>query len=324
MNTKPFCFYIIALFLLLARVPAAPAVTAEQLADICEAMESAIVDISLEYEWYNIPPWTLEETPPEIRMKVAIPKDGLRRFKLSAAGLLSNRDPNDPNSAFPNRLLLEESVTLINEHGDTWDSVIKGSYNGKIAKYIEIRAGRNPSGGISHKKRFILPMTLTPIGFSVLRLSMCKPMANVPLSAWLRDKEFVRLDNAIEKVNGFNTIRADLLQEQTKNVYLRIYFSVDHGYTPVRYEHMSGGKPGFEQVPLAFEVHSLEQVSEGLWFPSSGLISSADDKRADGFQVIGKILVNQGLTDEDFDIEFPPGTKVQDEIKGVKYVVKPK
>jgi hypothetical protein len=148
---------------------------------------------------------------------------------------------------------------------------------------------------------------------------------NKPLSAILRQyKELVRLDNTITKVNGFNTIRADFLQEQTKQVCIRIFFSVDHGYTPVRYEYVNKGMPD-----LTFEVSSLEKVAEGLWFPSSGLISgsgivsSSGEERVNGFQIISKILVNQGLTDEHFDIEFPPGTEVRDEIKDLEYVVKP-
>jgi hypothetical protein len=40
------------------------------------------------------------------------------------------------------------------------------------------------------------------------------------------------------------------------------------------------------------------------------------------YNAIGPILVNQGLTDEHFDIDFPVGTKVNDEIQDKKYVVK--
>ena len=148
-------------------------------------------------------------------------------------------------------------------------------------------------------------------------------MSNVtdklPLSVILRrHKELVRLDNNVEKVNGFNTIRADFLQEWTKQVCIRVCFSVDHGYTPVRYEYISKGKPG-----LTFDVGALEQVAEALWFPSSGLIKTTDSERMDGFQTIGKIVVNQGLTHEYFDIDFPPGTEVRDEIRDLEYVVKP-
>lgn len=73
-----------------------------------------------------------------------------------------------------------------------------------------------------------------------------------------------------------------------------------------------------------FDVNSLQEVQKGLWFPSSGLITSSDPNyRINGFCAIGKILVNQGLKDKDFDIKFPPGTTVIDEITGKMYTIKP-
>jgi len=248
-----------------------------------------------------------------------INKDGLRRFKLSAAGLLSNRDPNDPNSALPDRLLLEESTTIMNAEGDSWNSVTKASYNGKIAKYLQIGGWPREvcDGGISRSKRFYMPpMSGTPFGFSVFRFRFSNVADNKPLSVVLKD--LGQLNNTVEKINGFNTIRADILQEQTKQISGRVYFSVDHGYTPVRYEYMRGENPH-----LTFEINSLEQVGERLWFPSSGRISNPDDKQANGYRAISKIVVNQGLTDKHFDIEFPPGTKVRDEIRDTEYIVKP-
>ena len=136
----------------------------------------------------------------------------------------------------------------------------------------------------------------------------------------------MRLDNTIKKVNGFNTICASLLTEtDPKNqfVYSRIYFSVDHGYTPVRYEYVRPTRAGTTEVIMAMDVLSLEQVAEGLWFPSSGIISSPDEKDKNVYQATGKIIVNQGLTDKHFDIEFPPGTEVWDKIRDLEYVVKP-
>jgi len=320
MNVKyNFCLCIIVFVLLLSWSPDAMAITVDELADICEAMESTIKDVSVEYKWYNIPPWTFEDAEAEMGMETLIVKDGIRNFKLSAARSLSTREPNDPNFLLFDRLLLEESAIIITKKENSWNDIMKYSYDSKIAKRLNIGGWPREvrSGIVSSRKEFVPTLTLSPLGFSILRLSMCKPMKYIPLSAWLRDKEFVRLDNTIEKVNGFNTIRADLLQWSSKNVYLRIYFSVDHSYTPVRYEHVGG------KSVLTFEVHSLEQVAEGLWFPSSGLIKTTDSERMDGFQTIGKIVVNQGLTDEHFDIDFPPGTEVRDEIRDLKYVVKP-
>jgi len=307
-------------YLLLVINSTAMAITTEELADICEAMESAIRDISLEYEWYKIPPRTIEEAEAEMGMEMFIHKDGRLKFKLSASSLLSNRDPNDPNSAFPDRLLLETSTTIMDKHGNTWDEITRASYDGKIAKYLKVGGWPQEarSGGISRSKRFFtVPANLTPIGFSVFRFRSCPVTDYKPLSFVLKD--LGSLDNTVEKINGFNTIRADLLRESTSQVCIRVYFSVDHGYTPIKYDYMKRNK-----VSVTFEVHSLEQVAQGLWFPSSGVIYRAGDKRVNAWKAATKILVNQELTEKDFDIKFPPGTKVQDEIKGVEYIVKSK
>ena len=322
MNAKHnFYSYMIAFLFLLSGVTTAGAITPEELASICEVMESSIVDVSLEYEWFNIPPWTAEEAKAEMGVKMLIVKEGIRRFKFSAAGLLSNSDPNDPNSPQFDRLLLEESTTIVTEDGNSWDNVIKQSYNGSFGKSLIIGGWpqETRTGIISKKKPPISPI-LSPLGFSVLRFIIDDVTDKLPLSVILRRyKELVCLDSTVEKANGFNTIRADLLQEWTKQVCMRVYFSVDHAYTPVRYEYMNGGKPS-----LTIEVDSLEKVAKGLWFPSGGFIISDGRERVDAFQTISKTIVNQGLTDEHFDIDFPVGTEVRDDIKNTKYIVKPK
>ena len=99
---------------------------------------------------------------------------------------------------------------------------------------------------------------------------------------------------------------------------MRVYFSVDHGYTPIRYEYMSGLEP---KVSLTIDVHSLQKVAPGLWFPSEGVVIDPEDDHLEAYIATDKITVNQGLTDKHFDIDFPLGTKVWNGITGVKYVV---
>jgi hypothetical protein len=319
-RTSAYCT-LISFILLLMQASLVEAISTEELAHTCKVMESAISEISLEYDWYNIPAWTIKELKDETGIKeVLVPKEGLRRFKLSASGLLIKRDPNDPNRGLPERLALEISETLVDEDGKTWDSIVKQAYNGKVFKTLRI--GSPPQdyriGSISQQPAFMLRMSLTPIGFSVLRRSMSEVPGDRPLSTLLEQKEFVHLDNTLQEVNGFNTIRADFLGTTNKIVHLRTYFSLEHGYTPVRYEYMAGQ----DCVGFTVDVHSLEKVRQGFWFPIAGVISRRDDKRADAYIATSKILVNQGLADKHFDIDFPPGTKVWDRIKGIQYTIK--
>jgi len=70
-------------------------------------------------------------------------------------------------------------------------------------------------------------------------------------------------------------------------------------------------------------VYPIANAEVGLWFSSSGLIRSPNDEQSTVYLASSRILVNQGLTDDYFDIDFPVGTKVYDETRGLKYVVKP-
>jgi hypothetical protein len=320
------CFYIIVFLFLPNFHTAATAITIDELAGICEKMESAIVDINIEYEWYRDTPLTLEEQLKDANEKGYLLDIGPAMCKLSAARLLAGRDQN---STVFDRYYLEMSTTLINKNKEFWDGLTKISYDGKVTKHLSIdefpqrssAAGTIASG--REFKNYMQPINLTPIGFSIFHQGIRNPNDKLLLADILRDKkEFARINSAVEKINGFNAIRADLLTENDPKeqfVYCRIYFSVDHGYTPVRYEYTY--KSG--RIALAFDVQSLEQIAKGLWFPSSGVINDPDSEIKSGFRTTDKILVNQGLADKDFDIEFPVGTKVYDRINDRGYIVKP-
>jgi len=329
---KKAIFYIVIFLPLLSFQPSAMAITVDELANICEKMESSIKDIHIEYEWYHNSPVPMEE-----RVKKATQSGFMScvvpfTCKLSVARSLSSGE--DSNLPVFNRYRMESSGIYVYKEKNSMKNVTITSYDGKVTKQFS-KDGDYPeskesevikSGEIDSGKEFNrygqFSITLTPIGFSIFRPDIRDPCDKLLLSGILKNKkEFVRLDDTITKVNGFNTIRVDLLTEYDPNVkfvYFRTYFSVDHGYTPVRFEYM-----GKNRAILAWDVQSLEQVAEGLWFPSSGIINNPDAEERDGFRTIGKIVVNQGLKDKDFDIEFPEGTFVLDKIKGKEYKIKP-
>jgi len=317
----------ICFILLLTYIPGAMAITIDELADICRTMESAISDIRVEYEWYLIPPSTpqeMQQHEAEMGLGLLRTKDGVTKHKLSASGLLPKRDPNDPNAPLPERFMVAASETVVDAQGHTWDSTITESYNGQTGKRFQDDGwpARMLEGIVSQKKRFDCSMLLSPVGFSILRPAYCPVMDYAPLSVVLtRHKEFVRLDSTIRNVNGFNAIRIDVLTEYSGEVFEQIYFSVDHGYTPVCFKYINGyGTP--QENSLNIDVGSLEEVADGLWFPSSGTASCTDEGKINVYEATGPIVVNQGLKSEDFDIKFPLGTKVYDHIDNTKYVVK--
>ena len=324
MNAKNiFIFYVAFVVLLLCAPATAMAITADELANICEAMESAIVDLSVEYEWFADSPMSLEEKLEFIADKPMVIAINIPSHKLVCS--LAAPDAKNPDASLFDKFVCQQAVTLMRDPNEVWDSLTKRSCNRQIAKSLTI-GSFPPSAPVAiiSKPDNVLEPYATPLDFSVFRFRLRKSTDRMPLSAALRldnSKQSVRIDNTVRKVNDANSISVDFLRESTGTAYMRVYFSLDHGYTPVRYEYLSGPKP--EAVAATVEVTSLEEVAPGLWFPSGGamLIPDHTDEEGNYYQASSKILVNQGLTDEHFDIEFPPGTKVTDEIKGTKYVV---
>jgi hypothetical protein len=297
------------------------AITSDELADKCQSAESAIRDVSLEYEWHIIPPWTLEELSRSAQMtNVGIFKDGVIEFKFKASRFLGSNDTNSVYSPYRWRVLSEESATIIAEGGKTWDNFRKQAFDGRIYKQLDVGGWPTPaqSGFISVKENSQGELLLTPIGFSIFHLELGPE--GVLLSTCLRRKDMVHMGSSTEKVNDFNTICIDLLQEYSKLLCIRMYFSINHNYTPVKYEYFNAGPAGIK-VAYTVEVQSLACVGDGLWFPTSGIIRHPDEERIDAFQATGKIVVNQGLRKEDFNIEFPPGTRISDNISGREYTV---
>ena len=286
-------------------------ITLDCLADICEDMELAILDIVVEYETYNDPPPKLQHIA---GTNMGIQK-GRAKHVWSSARPLEESDPNKQKKAPIWRSKSTEKVTIMNGRGHSWDSEITQSYNGKVAKRHQLDGWpkRISHGTITQTQDFAPKRGITPFGFTILRFE------RKPLSKRLREKELVSIDNTIKTVNGFEIIHVDLFVpiNNKKILSKRVYFSVDHCLTPVKIEYFNGRKVG-----LAVEVFELAQVAEALWFPKKGRLAPSTG-RAYVYEA-SKVALNQGLTNDYFNIEFPPGTKVRDEIKGIEYIVKSK
>jgi hypothetical protein len=295
-------------------------ITSYELAKKCQSIESAIKDVSLDYEWYNIPSLTRDEEQEEPFKSIGMlyVKDGVAGHNLSAARF------TDANGQRQWRYVIEESSTLVGAEGETWKNVVKYSYDGDVRKRLTIGGWPQPTveGYISANENAAFHELLTPLGFSIFRFGMDEVTKKRPLSTCLGYKEIVRGGDSVIKVNDFNTVCFEFLQEYSKLPCIRVYFSVDHNYTPVKYEYLASGTAG-TRVNFAVEVASLARVGEGLWFPSSGLIRVADNPGVDAFQATGTIRINAGLSKADFDVNFPPGTKVWDAVNQREFVVTP-
>jgi hypothetical protein len=295
-------------------------ITTDQLADICESMESAIVDISMEYEWLVETDQSLEERLDFAASKGFSVSIGSDKCKIICS--INAFDPNDPDPPLFDKFLFEKSDTSMTDTETSWDNLTKKSYNGAISKslYIGGSQGTSKDGHITGLDKPPHAQIFNPVKyFSVHRLRAIEKM---PLSAVLRKQIVpIRINHAVKQIGVFDTISAEFIHTSTNKPFKQICFSVKHGFMPVKYEYLNvyTGEPTF-----TVEVTSSQEVRPGIWFPKSGLIKNHKDPHnwSNMYQATGPILVNQGLTDEQFDIDFPVGTEVHDEIQDRKYTVK--
>lgn len=295
--------------LLLSRTQPTVAITIDELADICQTMESAHTDITVEYEFGVGPQSTIDDI-----------KDTGQIITLGPC-----HEKWITKRPFSERVLYSKHGKYMNEDGQTFEQTMIRSYNGKIVKYFSYLSpqGITVDAVITESTCFLPASSCTPGAYSIFRLSYVD--GNGLLSEHLRKKESVRIDESVKQIEGFNVVCVELLWDapnvpilHKKEPELRVYFSVDHGYTPVKYEYMT--HTGTASEPrYATIITSLEKVDDGLWFPSKGYYIDLSDNLTNTYKAT-RIVVNQGLTDEYFDIEFPPGTRITNEISGLSYV----
>lgn len=277
------------------------AISTDELSHICEAYESAIFDIQVEYQW-SVDPLISAEKASRDMMVVLGPTESFWATKR----------PFTEYSLSTQKIKVTDGV-------DEWTSSKKQCYNGKRGKYLSSHNKFGTvkySGTITKSKRFMTHKNLSPFGFTLERF---RDDRDDPVSKLLKGKERVVLNTELQKINNFKTISATFFftYEKKEFAYLKLYFSPEHDYTLVKIEYLKKQKPD-----LSIEVLELQQVSDGIWFPIKGRISALNDESANLYKAT-KVMVNKGLTDDFFDFEFPAGTKVIDEIVGLEYIIRP-
>ncbi len=323
MKTRIFVHF--AVFSLLSCSVAIANSNLEELISAIETMESSIIDVNIEYQWRVIPPYTVEESRQELGVGSLSVKDGISKHKLYASGFSIKQGKRRLALDGPGMWLTEEISTVFLKENKTWTSKAIESFDGSNYKKLNISGWPElkQRGYISDSKSKQRPaFGLTPLGFSVLRTGFGKVYDNMPLSAILKDDGFTVFEPELQIINDFNTISVALLQEYTKQPVMRVYFSIDHGLTPVRFDYLNGAKPEKSKVILTFDVTSLEKVGDNLWFPSSGAIINPDEDRINIFETTKKISVNKRLAKNSFKLEFPKDTKVYNKIEDKTYTVK--
>ncbi|UCD50762.1 MAG: hypothetical protein JSW27_24970 [Phycisphaerales bacterium] len=278
-----------------------PALTLGELADILEAMESAVEDVTIEYEWYNQKELTEQDVnDPGFLVPVS-----------RAACTFTTAKPFTELQAY------SEKVDLSQGPGRTFTSDSHYTYNGKLFRQLSSgglqisqqmgisESGARPAEGfITRRTDLLRAWNSTPMAFTIFRF-----YPRGLLSQMLREHpEWFRIVDGIQQVRDFHTIELDCVTD-TRALHQRVFLSVDHGYTPVRFEYICpfDGSRGIE-----VDVLALREVSPNLWFPVKGTTTFPDDNDGDVYEA-SSVTLNQNLSKDDFNLAFPPGTEVNDE-----------
>ena len=99
-----------------------------------------------------------------------------------------------------------------------------------------------------------------------------------------------------------------------KGVTERYWLDMERGFSLVRFERRD--YPG--KVVWVLSDIVLKEVAPNLWYPVEGINYEPRTGRAFKYHA-DTVMVNQGLPDSDFTLEFPPGTGVTDERNMTKY-----
>lgn len=270
------------------------AIDVAELRDILVAQEESIEDISIEYTRTHEPPMTKDDVAGTTHLYSIGPV----KEKLVTA------------RPFSERRLTEVNVHLSDQHGREFDSFTKMSFDGRVVKHLTIGGWPRTAtdGTITKRTSFVGPLCLSPLRFTIFRDSP----ENI-VEAIFEHPEVFRISDSEEVINGYETVCLELVRNGF--VPRKYYFSPTHGYALVRLVHTRD-----DVVRFGFDAFELKQLENGFWFPMKGVIIDNEDDRKQVY-VVNKVKVNQGLTAEDFDFEFPVGTRIINEIANTQYIV---
>jgi len=293
--------------------------TIDELASRCAEIERGIRDLSWEEEW-------IYENPDLQGLDSQAIGPTYRKARVCISFSPQGTGTTDYNSIHFDRYMWEEKgQARILATGQVQEVLMCEACDGQQLKALRKVNGRF-RGEVVKAQPGIVPkpfgtmgvVQIGLLGASIYRTRVFGGTEFMPLSYLV--SKYGRLDDQVIKDGDFNVVRVDFVQPQSGYIILRAYFSVDHDYYPVKYEHMTGGPAELNRVGYTVVVTSLQEVLPQIWFPTNAIFIG-DPKVTDIHRAIGKIKINQGLSEKDFDLEFPAGTMVVDKIKGRKYIV---
>jgi hypothetical protein len=265
-----------------------------------------------------------QESISTIRVKYTFSVSGPNVGKIEESDLLLTGKQSAFLAAkkpFDKTFLLIQAQRLEDSRKKPFQFTIWKAYHNRIYREIQVSDQTNiPSGLIAQELPPDMDMNLTPLGFTVFH--RCLGGKGQTLLDILRtsDPNFVlSLAPVPVKVNGCDSVKLTCSRQWISNKWIKlmdIYFSLEHDDSIVRISYYNA-----DQITLEYNVRKFRSIGDGLWFPTECEFRSSN---ADINTIsVTEVDVNSILDEKEFELEFPPGTRVKDAITGKHYTVKP-
>lgn len=279
----------------------------ESLIDLCTAYEKAINSIQIEY--------TYTAQQPDAELLEEWENRNLSELEGPVAKLFIAEKPFDEKFKFINEFRVKGLRSGLT---DVYSSLAR---NAPICRELSIH-DNDPPRGIIHKEcpeepaLFIndTPLACTPFhryqqfaGNSLLKLLK----SNDPNLAFSFDPAVARVNDcdAVELICSMKWVSGRMIK------MFGVHFSLDHNMSIVRISFYNHNKVDFE-----YNVLKLEPLGNGLWFPVECVIGIGESISK---MSVSYVQVNQPYEKDEFELDFPPGTRVEDMITGKEYTIKP-
>jgi hypothetical protein len=114
--------------------------------------------------------------------------------------------------------------------------------------------------------------------------------------------------------------RVDVASQRHEGLEIRLWVDASRGFAVVRRQHVYlDAPPGMEVYEETLSV-DLKEWAPGVWFPREVIFGGSQPAEV-GRLLVDSVQVNQELDGTLFTVQFPPGTQVTDEVRGVRYTV---
>lgn len=275
--------------------------TLEKLVDICAEQERSLTNLTVEY--------TFAISGPNVEK---IDK-GDFRWVGPQTNLFIAKKP------FSKRFMIIQEQQFEDGHKRIIDSCYWKAYNGLAYREFQVSSQNDTAVGLITKEPpSDVNMNYTPLGFTLFHQWWDRSLLDV-----LKDQDpnlTFSLNPVITKVNDCDSIELTCSMKNPLSgklmTLMSIFFSINHHYAIVRIAYWNGSR-----IVLEYNVREFRSVGEGLWFPIHGDIKNSEGDINEIW--VADVQINQAFEESEFELEFPPGTKVNDTISGKHYTIKP-